>query len=135
MSANPFWVNELFWGIIGLIGIGIAILVEMRKNRGLFDDILSLLKVSATTTADEKIAVIFAMANEVSLWRNINQNTDLTLSRLRSDLNTLGRIRNKMTWEQWVELHRALSLLIQQLQNNNYQLEANEIEIFRESLR
>ena len=38
-------VSELFWGIRGLIGVGIAIIVEMRKNRGLFERLSDLLKI------------------------------------------------------------------------------------------
>lgn len=101
MSANPFWVNEVFWGIVGLIGIGIAVILEMRKSRGMFNNILEFLSLTATTTVDEKIAVIFGMADQVRFWRQMNQNTDLVISRLRSDLNSIGRIRNKMTLEQW----------------------------------
>lgn len=32
--ATPFYLNE-FWGIIGVIDVGIAIIIEMRKSRGL----------------------------------------------------------------------------------------------------
>ena len=36
--ASPFFLNELFWSLIGLIGVGIAIIFEMRKNRGYLKD-------------------------------------------------------------------------------------------------
>ena len=60
--ATPFFLNELFWGIIGLIGVGIAIIFEMRKNRGLFERLSDLFRDSIQITVDEKTAMLYGYA-------------------------------------------------------------------------
>ena len=54
----PFFLNELFWGLIGLIGVGIAKIFEMRKNRGFFERLPVLFRDSIQITVDEKIAML-----------------------------------------------------------------------------
>ena len=48
--ATSFYLNELFWGIIGVIDVGIAIIIEMRKSRGLFERLSNLFSDSIQIT-------------------------------------------------------------------------------------
>jgi len=48
--ATPIFLNELFWGMVGLISVGIAIIIEMRKNRGFFDKLFDLFRDSIQIT-------------------------------------------------------------------------------------
>jgi hypothetical protein len=40
--ATSFFLNELFWGIVTVIGLGSAIIIEMRKSKGLFERLSNL---------------------------------------------------------------------------------------------
>ena len=59
--VTPFFLNELFWGIIGLIGVGIAIIFEMRKSRGYFERLSDLFRDSIQVTVDEKTVCCMVM--------------------------------------------------------------------------
>ena len=61
--ASPFFLNELFWSLIGLIGVGIAIIFEMRKNRGLFERLSNLFSDSIQITLDERQQCYTVMHN------------------------------------------------------------------------
>jgi predicted ferric reductase len=111
MSSQPFFVNELFWGVIGLIGLGIAIVIELRKTRNVFTNILEFLTNSALSTVDEKIAVLYQYTQGIPNWQRNGIDTGLMISTIVSDINSVARLRNRMTWEQWREFHRVLILL------------------------
>jgi hypothetical protein len=53
MSSQPFWVDGVFWGIVGLIGTAITIIFEMRKSRGMFNNILEFLSGSTQSGVDD----------------------------------------------------------------------------------
>ena len=61
--ASPFFLNELFWSLISLIGVGIAIIFEMRKNRGLFERLSNLFSDSIQITLDERQQCYTVMHN------------------------------------------------------------------------
>lgn len=69
---------------------------------------------------DEKIAVLFMHSNNVRNWIPAGINVDNMLSQITSDVSSLARVRNNMTWEQWVELHRALRILIETMNANHF---------------
>ena len=71
--VTPF-LNELFWGLIGLIGVGIAIIFEMRKNRGLFERLSDLFKDTIQITVDEKTAMLYVMHNLYQILRVLKMN-------------------------------------------------------------
>jgi hypothetical protein len=133
MSSQPFYVNEIFWGIIGLIGLGIAIAIELRKSRSVFDKLVGYLGDSTQSTVDEKIAVLYSYVIAVPTWRPVGININLMISRIVSDLNSIARIRDKMTWEQWRELHRVLIQLINVMKDSD--MDTTDIEATREALR
>jgi hypothetical protein len=60
MSSQPFYLKDLFWRIIGLIALRISILVEMRKSRHMFDNLIEYLGGSTQSSIDEKIAVLYS---------------------------------------------------------------------------
>lgn len=110
--ASPFFLNELFWSLIGLIGVGIAIIFEMRKNRGLFERLSNLFSDSIQITVDEKTAILYGYAQ--SLPQKANQDKiNLIILRIKSDLNSIVRVKNRMTSEQWVEINKELLILIE----------------------
>jgi hypothetical protein len=67
--ATPFFLNELFWGLIGLIGVVIAIIFEMRKRRGLFDRLSDLFSDSIQITVDEKTAMFYGYAQSIHQFK------------------------------------------------------------------
>ena len=71
--VTPF-LNELFWGLIGLIGVGIAIIFEMRKNRGLFERLSDLFRDTIQITVDEKTAMLYVMHNLYQILRVLKMN-------------------------------------------------------------
>jgi uncharacterized alpha-E superfamily protein len=60
-------------------------------------------------------------------------NTELMISRIASDVNSVARVRNKITWDQWKELHRALLKLTEAMKNE--QMNTLEIDAIREALK
>lgn len=86
MSSQPFWVDGVFWGIVSLIGTAITIIFEMRKSRGMFNNILGFLSSSTQGSADEKISMIYNYAMTVSEWKK--RDTELMISRITSDVNS-----------------------------------------------
>ncbi len=115
--AIPFFSNELFYGIIGLIGVGIAIIIEMRKSRGLFERLSDLFRDSIQITVDEKTAMLYGYAHSFSLPQKTNQNEiNLIILRIKSDLNSIVRVKNRMTSDQWVEINKALLILIESME-------------------
>jgi hypothetical protein len=131
MSSQPFWIDGVFWGIVGLIGTAITIIFEMRKSRGMFNNILEFLSSSTQSGVDEKISMIYNYAMTISGWKNMN--TELMISRIASDVNSVARVRNKITWDQWKELHRALLKLTEAMKNE--QMNTLEIDAIREALK
>jgi hypothetical protein len=121
----------VFWGIIGLIGVAIAIVFEMQKSRGMFNNILEFLSGSAQSGADEKIAMIYNYAMTVSEWKN--RDIQLMISRISSDVNSVARVRNRITWDQWRELHRALLKLTEAMKRED--INTFEIDAIREALK
>jgi hypothetical protein len=119
-------VGELFLGLLGIaIAIGasaIAIYLERRRGRGQVEGMLDYLKNSAMGNVDEKIAVLYSHVNNVKHWRTSGMDVDSMISHISNDISSIARIRNKMSWEQWKELHRALRILIETMQNNNFEL-------------
>jgi hypothetical protein len=81
---------------------------------------LDYLKNSAMGNVDEKIAVLYSHVNNVKYWRTSGMDVDSMISHISNDISSIARIRNKMSWEQWKELHRALRILIETMQNNNF---------------
>ena len=55
------------------------------------------------------------------------------ISQISNDISSLARVKNKMSWEQWRELHKGLRILIETMQNNNS--DSKEIEDIRNALR
>jgi hypothetical protein len=131
MSSQPFWVDGVFWGIVGLIGTAITIIFEMRKSRGMFNNILEFLSGSTQSGVDEKISMIYNYAMTISAWKNMN--TELMISRITSDVNSVARVRNKITWDQWRELHRALLKLTEAMKSED--MNTLEIDAIREALK
>lgn len=128
----PFFINELFWGLIGLIGVGIAIIFEMRKNRGVFERLSNLFSDSIQITVDEKTAMLYGYAQSIHQFKGSSE-LDLIISRIKSDLNSIVRVRNRMTIEQWIDIHRALLLLIESMEKNG--MNTIDIRAIKESLR
>jgi hypothetical protein len=117
-------VNETTWGLIGVaLTIGasaLAIYIELRRNRGQVSKMLRYLRNSAMGNVDEKIAVLFMHSNNVRNWNAIGINIDNMISQITSDVSSIARVRRNMTWEQWVELHRALRILIETMEANHF---------------
>ena len=130
MSSQPFWMDGIFWGIVGLIGTAITIIFEMRKSRGMFNDILAFLSGSTQSSADEKISMIYNYAMTVSEWKK--RDRELMISRIASDVNSIARVHNRITWDQWRELHRALLKLTEAMKNED--MNTLEIDAIRDAL-
>ena len=132
-----FMVGELFFGLLGIAlaigGSAIAIYLEMRRGRGQVEGMLDYLKNSAMGNVDEKIAVLYMHANNVKHWRKSGIDIDSMVSQISNDISSIARVKNKMSWEQWKELHRALRILIETMQKNNFDI--NEIEDIRTALK
>ena len=132
-----FMVGELFLGLLGIaIAIGasaIAIYLEMRRGRGQVEGMLDYLKNSVMGNVDEKIAVLYMHANNVKNWKQSGIDVDSMISQISNDISSLARVKNKMLWEQWRELHRGLRILIETMQNNNF--DSKEIEDIRSALK
>lgn len=92
--ATPFFLNELLSGLIGLISVGIAIIFEMRKNRGFFERLSDLFKDSIQITVDEKIAMLYSDSLSLPKFSRTQEELNLIISRIKSDLN-LWRYINK----------------------------------------
>ena len=115
--AIPLFSNELFYGIICLIGVGIAIIIEMRKSRGLFERLSDLFRDSIQITVDEKTAMLYGYAYSFSLPQKANQNEiNLIILKIKSGLNSIVRVKNRMTSGQWVEINKALLILIESME-------------------
>ncbi|MPZ05135.1 MAG: hypothetical protein GEU26_01735 [Nitrososphaeraceae archaeon] len=130
-------VGELF---LGLLSIGIAVgasvsalILEMRKSRGKMDNLLGFLTNSTLSHADERIALIYAMADEVQYWKSTNTDIKLKTSRIVSDITAVARIHNNMTFEQWRELQKAIDALVENMKQAKY--DTSEIEYTRRALR
>ena len=58
-------VDGVFWELIGLtfaiISIGVVIVIEMRKNRGVFERLSNLFRDSIQITVDEKTAMLYGL--------------------------------------------------------------------------
>jgi hypothetical protein len=130
-------VGELFLGLLGIaIAIGasaIAIYLEMRRGRGQVEGMLDYLQNSTMGNVDEKIAVLYSHINNVKHWRATGIDIDSMISHISNDISSLARVRNKMSWEQWKELHKVLRILIETMQKNNFN--AADIEDLRNALR
>jgi len=48
------------------------------------------------------------------------QQIDLIMSRIKSDLNSLVRVKNRMTSDQWVEVNRAILTLIGSMEKSGH---------------
>jgi hypothetical protein len=132
--AIPLFSNELFYGIIGLIGVGIAIIIEMRKSRGLFERLSDLFRDSIQITVDEKTAMLYGYAHSFSLPQKANQNEiNLIILRIKSDLNSIVRVKNRMTSDQWVEINKALLILIESMEKAG--MDTIDIRAIKEALR
>jgi hypothetical protein len=81
-------------GLIGLISVGIAIIFEMRKNRGFFERLSDLFKDSIQITVDEKIAMLYSDSLSLPKFSRTQEELNLIISRIKSDLN-LWRYINK----------------------------------------
>ena len=130
-------VSETFWGLIGVAGVigaaGLALWIELRKNRGGVENMLNYLRNSTMGNVDEKIAVLYSHANNVQFWRIQHVNIDLMISQISSDLSSIARVRNNMTWEQWRELHKALIELRNAMKTAG--IDTLDIDAIREALR
>ena len=131
--ATPIFLNELFWGMVGLISVGIAIIIEMRKNRGFFDKLYDLFRDSIQITVDEKIDMMYVYAKSLLNFKGTQYELDLIISRIKSDLNSIVRVRTRMTSDQWVEGHRALLILIESMEKAN--MNTLEIRAIKDALR
>jgi hypothetical protein len=129
-------VGELFLGLLGVAiaigGAGFALYLEMRKGHGQMGNIIEFLKNSTVSQVDEKIAVIYVLADEVRTWKSSGTNVKLKSARVVSDLTSIGRIYSNMTFEQWRELRKASDLLIENMKKENY--DTSEIEYTLKSL-
>ncbi|HEY7571308.1 MAG TPA: hypothetical protein VH796_08065 [Nitrososphaeraceae archaeon] len=130
-------VNETTWGLIGVAftisASALAIYIELHKSRGQVGRMLRYLRNSAMGNVDEKIAVLFMHSNGVPNWIRMGINVDNMISQMSSDLSSLARVRNNMSWEQWVELHRALRVLIETMETNG--LDTARIRDMQNALR
>ena len=130
-------VGELFLGLLSIgIAVGasaLALILEMRKSRGKTDSLLGFLSNSTLSHADERIALIYAMADEVQYWKSKKTDIKLKTSRIVADMTAIARIQNNMTFEQWRELQKAVDILIQKMKQENY--DTSEIEYTRNALR
>lgn len=129
-------VNETFSGLISSAGViaasVIALLLEMRKGRGQVGKMLDYLRNSSMGNVDEKIAVLYMYTNNVRTWRASGINVDHMTSQICSDLLSIGRVSNNMTLEQWIELHRALRILIETMKAHDF--DTSRIEDMRNAL-
>lgn len=130
-------VGETFWGLIGSAGIiassVFVLILEMRKGRGDVTSLLDFIRNTTFSHVDERIALIYAMADEVKHWKNIGTDVRLKTSRIVSDITSIARIHNNMTFEQWRELQKALDVLIEEMKKRQYG--TSEIEYTRKALR
>lgn len=130
-------VGETFWGLIGSAGIiassVFVLILEMRKGRGDVTSLLDFIRNTTFSHVDERIALIYAMADEVKHWKNIGTDVRLKTSRIVSDITSIARIHNNMTFEQWRELQKALDVLIEEMKKRQY--DTSEIEYTRKALR
>ena len=97
------------------------------------DSLLGFLTNSTLSHADERIALIYAMADEVQYWKSTKTDIRLKTSRIVGDMTAIGRIYNNMTFEQWRELQKAIDLLVENMKREKY--DASEIEYTRKALR
>jgi hypothetical protein len=112
--------------------LALAIYFEIRKGRGQVGRMLGYLSNSTMGNVDEKVAVLYSHANNVRNWRLAGINADLMVSQISSDMSSIARIRNNMTWEQWRELHRALRILKESMRDNGFN--TDEIEDIQNAL-
>jgi uncharacterized alpha-E superfamily protein len=61
------------------------------------------------------------------------QQIDLIISRIKSDLNSIVRVRNRMTSDQWIEVNRAILTLIESMEKSG--LNTLDIRAVKEALR
>ncbi len=130
--ATPFSLNEVFYGIIGLIGVGIAIIIEMRKSRGLFERLSDLFRDSIQITVDEKTAMLYGYAQSLPKY-NDSHEIELIILRIKSDLNSIVRVKNRMTSDQWVEINKALLILLESMEKEG--MDTIDIRAIKEALR
>lgn len=130
-------VGETFWGLVGvalaIVGAGIALVSELRRGRGDINGMLNFLRNSAISSVDEKIAVLYGYANDVSRWKDKKLNSDLMINQILSDISSIARVRNNIEYSQWREVIRVLTSLIESMQKEGY--DTKEIGISLDALR
>ena len=99
----------------------------------MFDKLVDYLGGSTQSSVDEKIAVLYSYVMAVPSWKPSGINISLMISRIVSDMNSIARIRNKMTWEQWRELRHVLIQLTNVMKDSG--IDPTAIEARREALR
>src|SRR5262249_436169 len=121
------------WAAAGIVAASaIALVSEMRKGRGENQELLGFLRSTTQSSVDETSAMLIGYTIDVQNW-NARTPVNLTVSNICSDIRAVARVGNRMTLEQWEELHRRLHELIATMRGNN--LDPREIEIMRDSLR
>jgi hypothetical protein len=60
-------------------------------------------------------------------------NTELMISTIASDVNSVARVHNKITWDQRKELHRALLKLTEAMKGQG--MNTLKIDAIRDALR
>jgi hypothetical protein len=104
----------------------------MRKNRGLSERLSDLFRDSIQVTVDEKTAMLYGYAQSIHQFKD-SPELNLIISRIKADLNSIVRVRNRMTIEQWIDIHRALLLLIESMEKAS--MDTIDIRAIKEALR
>jgi hypothetical protein len=119
MAYSRLFQNTLTdWGFtitvfFGLLSIASAIGFGLGKR---VDDFL---KETKRGTVDEKIAMLYGYAFDVKTWDISNKNIQYKVERIKSDLRTIGRMKNAIQQGQKEDLITAKDKLIDEMKTNN----------------
>jgi hypothetical protein len=114
-------------------GLNLSILFEALSIAfsiwfGISEKVRNFLLETKKGQINEKIAMLYSYAMSVSVWRNQNVNANYMITRILSDVRSIGRIRRSIKEEQLENLLSGKHALLSELVANNFNGEAERIE-------
>lgn len=108
----------------GLLSIALAVWF------GFSEKIRDFLHESKKGQIDEKIAVIYSHAANISSWYNTEETIkNFNTERIKSDVRSIGRLKKSVGDEQKEALILAKNELLREMKNNGLSKESEEISL------